>query len=394
MFQATTATNKLAKLSKRIRAVAGGTSASKTISILMLLIDYCQTHDNRTVHVVSESYPHLKDGAIKDFTDIMVQHNYWNDASWNKTDHEYNFGSTNLKFISVDKFGKAHGPRRDVLFINEANNIDYLIADQLITRTREFIWLDWNPTIEFWFYTEMLDKRDDIDFVTLTYRDNEALDDNTRREIESHRGNKNWWKVYGEGQLGEIEGRIYKDWAIVDEIPHEARLERYGLDFGYSNDPTAVVAIYRYNGGFIFDEILYRKGMNNKPIADMMNNQEQSLIVADSAEPKSINELQLYGLQVIPSKKGADSVNFGIQVVQQQRCSVTRRSTNILKEYRAYMWQTDTDGKFINKPEPGMDHAMDAIRYGIRNIIPELTIPVAQFSGQDILNQLMEEDYG
>lgn len=394
MFQATTATNKLAKLNKRIRAVAGGTSASKTISILMLLIDYCQTHDNKTVHIVSESYPHLKDGAIKDFTDIMVQHNYWEDDCWNKTDHEYRFGTTNLKFISIDKFGKAHGPRRDVLFINEANNIDYLIADQLITRTREFVWLDWNPTIEFWFYTEMLNKRDDVDFVTLTYRDNEALDEITRREIESHKGNKNWWRVYGEGQLGEVEGRIYKDWAIIDEIPHEARLERYGLDFGYSNDPTAVVAIYRYNGGFIFDEILYRKGMNNKPIADIMNNQDNSLIVADSAEPKSINELQLYGLQVVPSKKGADSVNYGINIVQQQRCSVTRRSVNILKEYRAYMWQTDTAGKFINKPEPGMDHAMDAIRYGVRNLIPELVIPVTQFSGQDVLNQLMEEDYG
>lgn len=395
MFSDTTATKKVFALKKRIRAVAGGTSASKTISILVWLIDYCQSSQNKKVHVVSESYPHLNDGAIADFKAIMISQGYWKDDNWNNTQHEYDFGDgTFLKFLSVDKFGKAHGPRRDVLFVNECNNLEYNIVDQLITRTREVVWLDWNPTNEFWFYTEMLGKREDIDFITLTYLDNEALDETIKAEIESHRGNKNWWRVYGEGQLGDIEGKIYKDWQIIDEIPHEARLERYGLDFGYSNDPTAVVAIHRYNGGLIFDEILYRKGMTNKPIADIMLNQPDGLIVADAAEPKSIAELQLYGLTVIPSKKGKDSVRFGINIVQQQRCSVTRRSVNLLKEYRNYMWQTDTAGKFINEPEPGMDHAMDAIRYGVRNLIPELVIPVKQFSGQDVLNQLLEEDYG
>lgn len=371
MFQATTATHKLTKLNKRIRAVAGGTSASKTISILMLLIDYCQTHENKTVHVVSESYPHLKDGAMKDFTDIMVQHKYWNDTDWNKTDHEYDFGSTKLKFISVDKFGKAHGPRRDVLFINEANNIDYQIADQLITRTRDFIWLDWNPASEYWFYTEMLNKRTDIDFVTLTYLDNEALDTNTKNEIESHRANKNWWQVYGLGQLGEIESRIYKDWLIIDEIPHEARLERYGLDFGYSNDPTTIDAIYRYNGGFIIDEITHQKGLSNKQIADILTNQPKALVLADSAEPKSIDEIASYGVSILPSVKGQGSISRGINYVQYQRISVTKRSINVIKEYRNYLWQTDKDGKIINEPDVGFDHHMDAIRYAIESLKPQ-----------------------
>lgn len=394
MFQATTATRKIAKLTKRIRAISGGTSASKTISILMWLIDYAQSHDNKTIHVVSESYPHLADGAIKDFRDIMVAHRYWDDRRWNNTSHEYTFETkTALKFLSIDKFGKAHGPRRDLLFINEANNIDYTIVDQLIVRTRDIIFLDWNPTSEFWFYTEMKDKRKDVDFITLTYKDNEALDQNTIAEIESHQNNKNWWRVYGLGLLGEVEGRIYTDWKIIDEIPHEARLERYGLDFGYSNDPTAVVAIYRYNGGFIFDEVLYRKGMLNKDIADHMKSQPDSLIVADSAEPKSIAELNMYGLRVTKSKKGKDSVKFGIATVQQQRCSITKRSVNGIREYRSYMWQTDANGKFLQVPEPGQDHFLDGVRYAIKNIIPDDEISKTKFSGQTILDQLLQEEY-
>lgn len=183
------------------------------------------------------------------------------------------------------------------------------------------------------------------------------MPDVIRLEMEDDRDRRP--ALYRHKWLGEpysLERRIYNDWAIIDEIPHEARLERYGLDFGYTNDPTAIVAIYRYNGGFIFDEILYRKGMLNKPIADFMLNQKQALIVADSAEPKSITELNMYGLQVVGAKKGKDSNKFGIATVQQQRCSITKRSVNGIKEYRGYMWQTDVNGKFLQEPEDGNDH--------------------------------------
>jgi len=370
----TTATKKIFDLKKRIRAVAGGTSASKTISILIWLIDYCQVKQDRSkiCTVVSESYPHLKHGAMLDFKNIMVDRGYWKDSLWNSTDHDYTFETGNrLEFISFDKFGKAHGPRRDVLFLNEANNLNYLICDQLMTRTRETVWLDWNPSNEYWFYTEIKDKRKDVDFITLTYKDVESLDATTISEIEAHKGNKNWWTVYGLGQLGDVEGKIYKDWQIIESIPHEARLERYGLDFGYSNDPTALIAVYYYNGGFILDEITYQKGLSNKQIADIINNQPKALVMADSAEPKSIDEIMSYGVNIIATQKGKDSVNQGIQFVQDQRISVTKRSINIIHEYRNYMWQTDKDGKIINEPDVVFNHAMDALRYALESYKPD-----------------------
>lgn len=375
-FSDVTATRKVFALKKRIRAIAGGTSASKTISILVWLIDYCQTpkNKNKLCTVVSESYPHLEKGAMLDFENIMKDRGYWRDDLWNKTKHQYTFETGNvLEFFSADTYGKAHGPRRDVLFVNECNNLQFNIVDQLIVRTREIVWLDWNPTIEFWFYTEMYPSRSDIDFITLTYKDNEALDQTTISEIEAHRNNKNWWKVYGLGQLGDVEGKVYKNWQIIEDIPHEARLERYGLDFGYSNDPSALIAIYHYNGGFILDECLYQKGLSNKQIADVILNIDRSLVMADSAEPKSIDEIASYGVNILPVEKGRDSVSQGIQYVQGQRISVTKRSVNLIKEYRNYLWETDKDGKIINEPIGIFNHAMDAIRYGFESLRPRKT---------------------
>ena len=371
-FKNTTATKKVFSLKKRIRAVCGGTSASKTISILIWLIDYAQSHKSKNIWVVSESMPHLKGGAIEDFKNIMQGQGYWTKSRWHGTDYVYTFetGST-IKFTSVDTYGKAHGPRRDVLFLNECNNLAYNIVDQLITRTREVVWIDWNPTSEFWFYEKMLGKRDDIDFITLTYKDNEALDQNTIQEIESHKDNKNWWRVYGEGKIGEVEGRIYTGWQIIKDIPFEARLEGYGLDYGYSIDPTAIVAVYYYNGGYILDEILYRKGMSNKQIADVLNSLPYGLVVADSAEPKSNDEIKSYGVNLIPVVKGKDSIKQGIQYVQDQKISVTERSINLIKEYRNYLWKTDKNGQIINEPEGGLDHALDAVRYRLSSMKPQ-----------------------
>ncbi len=374
-IQDTTATQRIFELKKRIRAVAGGTSASKTISILIWLIDYCQSRKNvnKLTTVTSESYPHLLKGAILDFQNIMKNRRYWKDELWHDTRHEYTFETGNkLEFATFDTYSKAHGSRRDVLFVNEGNNMSYNIVDQLMVRTREIVWLDWNPTSEFWFYTDLLGVRDDIDFITLTYKDNEALDKSTISEIESHRENKMWWQVYGLGQLGEIESRIYK-----------ARLERRGLDFGYSNDPSALVDIYYYNGGYVLDEQLYQKGLSNKQIADVIKNLGTTLTIADSAEPKSIDEIKTYGVSIQPCVKGKDSVKQGIQYVQNQRISVTKRSTNLIKEYRNYLWETDKDGKIINEPIGIFNHCMDAIRYGfdgLRGKTVEYIIPKTDIS--------------
>jgi len=372
-YTITTATQKIAKLNKKIRAVSGGTSASKTISILLYLIHKAQSDTKRTLtSVVSESMPHLKRGAIRDFKNILIDHGYWKDKNWNAIDSIYTFETgSKIEFFSADQPDKLRGGRRDRCFINEANNVVQDTFDQLEVRTKEFIFLDWNPTNEFWFY-DIKDTRDDIDFITLTYKDNEALSQEIITAIEARKANKQWWQVYGLGQLGEVEGKIYKDWAIIDELPHEARLERYGLDFGYTNDPTCIVGIYKYNGGFILDEVTFQKGLSNKQIADILKNQPSALVIADSAEPKSIDEIRNYGVNILGATKGQGSINQGIQYVQDQRISVTKRSLNIIKEYRNFLWQTDKNGKIINVPDVGFDHSMDAIRYGLDSYKPEI----------------------
>lgn len=368
-FIETTATRKIKALKKRIRVVQGGTSSSKTVSILLYLIAMAQSDRKLTLtSVVSESFPHLKRGAMKDFKDIMAAHNYWNDARWNASDCAYTFETgSRMEFFSADQPVKVRGPRRQRLFVNEANNIPFETFEQLEVRTEEFAFIDFNPVSEFWFFTEVLGKRDDVDHVILTYRENEALSPAIVASIERRQGRKNWWRVFGEGQLGEYEGRVYSNWQIIDDLPHEARLERRGLDFGYSNDPTAVIDIYRHNGGWILDERCYQLGMSNRAIADLLKGLPQALTYADSAEPKSIDELRLYGLTVLPADKGAGSVNQGIQFVQDQRISVTKRSVNLIKEYRNYLWLTDPAGKAVNEPE-GEDHALDAVRYGFTGI--------------------------
>ena len=380
MFCKTTATKKIIALNKRIRAVAGGTSASKTVSILLYLIGLAQLDkDPKLTSIVSESFPHLKRGSMKDFLDILKIHNYYKDAHWNKSDFTYTFETgSKIEFFSADQPGKVRGPRRDRLFINEANNIPYEAFDQLEIRTNDFIFLDWNPVAEFWFYDEVI-KRDDTDFITLTYRDNEALNENVKRSIESRKNNPKWWRVYGLGLLGETEGKIYKDWQIIDGVPHEARLLRYGLNFGYSIHPAAMVAIYKYNDGLILDETLYGLGFSNRQIADVIKNLDPGLICADSAEPKSIDELKTYGINIIGVKKGKDSVKHGIHYVQDQKISITKRSTNVIKEYRNYMWLIDKDGRNTGKPEEPFHYSMDAVRYGIvgtgaRNIFNDIAL--------------------
>jgi phage terminase large subunit len=349
---------------------------------LVWIIDYAQSTRNELASVVSESFPHLEKGAMLDFQNIMRAQGYWDDNRWHDTKHTYTFeGGTKVEFFSVDTYGKAHGPRRDVLFVNECNNLEFKIVDQLITRTRKIVWLDWNPSDEFWFYTEMQPNRDDIDFITLTYLDNEALDEVMIREIEGHKHNKQWWQVYGLGQLGEVEGRIYTGWNIIDEIPHEARLVRRWLDFGYANDPTSMGDIYEYNGGYIYDELLYQKGVLNSQIAALLTNQTEKniLTIADCAEPKSIEEIRLYGVNILPCEKGKDSVNNGIQLVQDIKCSITRRSVNTIKEYRNYMWETDKEGHILNVPRDIWNHSMDGIRYGVTSLIRPAQTPVYQY---------------
>jgi len=365
MYTLTSATKKIAALNRKIRAVQGGTSASKTISILLHLIHEAQSDTSpKLTSVISESIPHLKRGAIRDFKNILQAHKYWKDTSWNATDSIYTFETgSQIEFFSSDNGDKLRGGRRDRCFINEANNVTLDAFDQLEVRTKEYIYLDWNPTNTFWFYDETLNNRpEDTNHITLTYLDNEALSQEIIDSIESRKNRTQWWKVYGMGQLGEVEGKVYTGWQQIDEIPHEAKKIGRGLDFGYSNDPTAATDIYYYNGGYIFDELIYRKGMHNSEIATALK-EGDILTVADSAEPKSIDEIKSYGITIVGAEKGKDSVNHGVQIMQDQQISVTRRSHNIWREYMNYLWDKDKTGAMLNKPEKGFDHALDGIRY-------------------------------
>lgn len=371
-YSITTATKKVASMKKKIRAIQGGTSASKTISILLYLIHRAQSDKKKTLtSVVAESTPHLKRGAMRDFKNIMQEHNYWKEDNWSATDSIYTFETgSQIEFFSSDQPDKLRGARRDRCFMNEANNMALDTFDQLEVRTKEFIYLDWNPSSEFWFYTDVLNQRDDVEHIIINYKDNEALSKEIIASIEARQNRKGWWQVYGLGLLGEVDGKIYKDWTIIDEVPPEARLERRGLDYGYSNDPTSIVSIYKWNGAYIIDENTYQKGLSNKQIADIILNLEepQCIVVPDSAEPKSNDELVSYGVNIMPANKGRGSVSHGIQIVQSQRIFVTKRSVNVIREYRNYLWETDKNGKILNEPEHQYSHSMDAIRYAMETI--------------------------
>lgn len=308
---------------------------------------------------------------MRDFELIMREQKYFNEKLWDKTNSIYTFETgSKIEFFSVDQPEKVRGARRDRLFINEANNVSFKAFEELEVRTKEFIILDWNPTNTFWYYEEVKGKRDDVEEITLTYKDNEALSPEIVASIEQRRERKDWWRVYGLGQLGEIEGRIFTNWQIVEEIPHEARLERFGLDFGYTNDPTAIVAVYYYNGGYIWDEVAFTKGLSNKQIADILLNQKKALVMADSAEPKSIDEIASYGVVIQPVTKGPGSVIQRIQMAQDQQISVTKRSVNIIKEYRNYLWAKDKDDRTLNEPEHLWSHSMDAGTYAMSSLVP------------------------
>jgi phage terminase large subunit len=373
MLQETTAQQKIAKLLKRIRVVRGGTSASKTFTIIPFLIDYAVKNPNKEISIVSETIPHLRRGAIRDFLKIMDMIGMYNDNNWNKSSLTYKFSNGSyIEFFSADQPNKLRGARRDVLFINECNNVDWESYYQLAIRTRDFIYLDYNPVAEFWVDKELIG-HEDTDFIVLTYKDNEALEQSIIKEIESAREKaktssywENWWKVYGLGQIGNLEGVIFKEWKQLDKIPLDAKLVGRGMDFGYTNDPTTITDIYQWNNEYIFDERIYRTGLTNPEIwreFKSLNIDNSIYTIADSAEPKSIQELSSLGMKIIGATKGPDSIMYGIQRMQENNFYVTSNSLNIIKELRAYTWAVDREGNKLNKPIDNFNHAIDGIRY-------------------------------
>jgi len=371
-FIRTTAINKILNLKKRIKIIQGGTSAGKTYGILPILIDKASKKAGLEISVVSESIPHLRRGALKDFIKIMQETNRWIAPNYNKSFLKYTFANGSyIEFFSVEQPDKLRGARRNILYVNEANNIPFEAYQQLSIRTSDEVYLDYNPTHEFYAHTELIPDNDS-DFIILTYKDNEGLSDSIVKEIEKAKDKgltskywANWWNVYGLGLVGSLEGVVFQNWEQIRAVPGDAKILGYGMDFGYTNDPTTLIACYKLDNELIFDEVIYRTGLLNSDIKDLMNNHNvgHNVVYADSAEPKSIAELKRYGFYIKPTDKGRDSINYGINILQQYNFKVTKRSTNLIKELRSYTWDTSKTGERLNKPIDAFNHGIDAMRY-------------------------------
>ena len=366
----TKALDRLLELNKRIKVVKGGTSAGKTICILLILIDYAIRNDGKEISVVSESIPHLRRGAFKDFCQLLKGLGRYNDNQLNKSVLKYTFtNGSYIEFFSTDQSDKLRGARRTDLYINECNNVPFDAYNQLAVRTSGNIWLDYNPSSLFWVDKEIIGQ-EDADYITLTYKDNEVLDQAIVKEIEKAKEKAktstywaNWWRVYGLGETGSLEGVCIPDWKEIDNIPQEARLLAHGVDFGY-NDPTVVISLYKWNDAYIADEVFYK---SNTVLRDLslfltQNNIKENLI-ADSAEPKSIETLRRDGHNIYPCTKGRDSVNFGINLINQNEIYVTAKSRNLKRELQGYIWAKDKEGNTLNKPSGEHPDCIDSLRY-------------------------------
>ena len=348
---------------------AGGTRSGKTFSTLQVLCEIAKGSRDLLISVVSETMPHLKRGAIRDFKAILADE--WDDNAWNKSESIYTFPSGSIiEFFSADQPGKVHGPARDILFINEANHLDYDTARQLLVRTRLFAIFDYNPTHTFWVH-ENIAPRENCRSIHSTYKDNDYLTPEQVAEIESNKNDANWWRVYGEGKVGQLEGLIFPDIELIDTMPDAAGLrEVYGMDFGFTNDPSTLIRILLDTGRreAWLDEIFYKRGMLNSDMAREMEAagvpKRSTMIFADCAEPKTIADLAGYGWNILPCYKATRKAEQ-LQMMRGYRLHITKRSIDTIKEARAYCWMQDKDGKWLNEPQPFGDHAMDAARYGL-----------------------------
>jgi phage terminase large subunit len=385
MFKYTTAIKKLRAMKARKKIIQGGTSSGKTYGIIPVIIDKLIKTQNLKCTIVAETLPAVKEGALDIFINIMFDTNRWIQDHWNASSLTYTFSNrSRIQFKSFDSVGKAKSSgKRDILFLNEANHIPFDIADALMIRSKE-TWIDFNPDNEFWVHKETLTEPNS-EFCLINFEDNEAIPKETLEDLIIKKQKAffnidlpypeilqtknvindywaNWCKVYIFGQIGSLDGVIFTNWTTIDQVPPEARLIGLGLDFGYSNDPTAVVEVYKYNDQRIINEIVYQKGLSNSQIAKYLP--KNIPIYCDSAEPKSIAELKLHGLKAYPVTKGSDSVNYGIQLMQENNYLITSHSTNLINELRKYAWDKDKrTGETLNKPIDDFNHAIDAFRY-------------------------------
>lgn len=350
----------------------GGTRSGKTFNILLYIIfHYCQINTSKTITICRKTFPAVRSSVMRDFIEILKQHNKYDEANHNKSNSEYTLNNNLIEFISVDQPQKIRGRKREFLFINEANELDYEDWQQLIFRTTEKVVLDYNPSDEYhWIYDKVLN-REDVEFYKTTYLDNPFLNENIIEEIERLKEtDEQYWQIYGLGEKGISKATIF-NYIEVPHIPHDAELVSYGADAGYTNDPSTLVSVYKKDHNIYIKEHLYRTMMTTRDISDVLKQEvtNRSPIYFDAAEPRLIDELRRMGHNIQPSLKGKDSINAGIDLLKRFKIHITTDSTNAIQEFRNYKWLEDRSGKLTNKPIPKNDHIIDAVRYATYSIM-------------------------
>ena len=349
----------------------GASRSGKTYNTMLYLITYCLNHPKTTVSVVRSNMPALKRSAYKDFEDIMGRLGEWTDKAMNKTEMFFKFGKNGsvIEFFGADNEQKLRGSKRDILFVNEANELRFMEWQQLKMRTTQFAILDYNPSFsdEHWICGVNRDHRT-YHFIT-TYKDNKYLEPEVVAEIESLKGkNDALWRIYGLGLQAIVEGLIFQNVEQCDEFPEFCKREFIGVDFGYENDPTAVVRVGLYQDRLYIDEITYKTHLlTNEIIKILKEHCSSDKIISESADPRLIDEIHRAGLNIHPVRKYQGSVLAGIQKMLEYKIFVTKGSINVIKEFRNYTWSKDKEERYLNKPVDAFNHAIDATRYVILN---------------------------
>ena len=360
--------NHLSQSDKRIVIEQGGTRSGKTYNILLWIIfNYCSKNKGKIITICRKTYPALRATAMRDFIDILRINNLYDENQHNKSSSEFQLNGNIIEFISLDKPTKIRGRKRDLLYINEANEITFEDWQQLIFRTTGRIFLDYNPSDEFHFIYDKIKPRDDADFFITTYKNNPFLSPEIISEIERLKDiDDNYWKVYGLGEIGASKSIIFRI-NECNNVPETADLLSFGMDFGFTNDPTTLVGIWKQGDDIFLKEYLYKTGLTNRDIDSYLREFkiERKEIFADSAEPKSIEELYRMGWNIKPATKGQGSINIGIDMMKRYRLNVTKDSINMIKEFKNYKWQEDKNGIILNTPVDMFNHTIDAVRYGL-----------------------------
>ena len=357
---------------KKIVVEQGGTRSGKTYNIILWIIfEYCTNNKNKVITICRKSFPSLRATVLRDFINILQEYNCYNERFHNKSNSEYHLFGNLVEFISLDQPQKIRGRKRDLLFINEANELFFEDWQQLIFRTQERIILDFNPSDEYhWIYDKVL-TREDCAFFKTTYLDNPFVEDSIKKEIERLRDtDEQYWQIYGLGERSASRSTIFK-YSEVNHIPVDATLIAYGMDFGYTNDPTTLVSIYTQDHNLYVKEHLYRTQMNTSEISQFLKDEKllSNPIYADSAEPRLISELRKMGHNIFSSIKGRDSVNAGIDLLKRYKIHILSSSSNAISEFRNYKWKEDKAGMLTNVPEDKHNHIIDPCRYATYSIL-------------------------